>query len=108
MERLQLKVTIDRPIGYKNDFGNIYPINYGYIAGVIAGDGEEQDAYVLSTSDEPLKEFTGYLVAIIRRKDDVEDKWVVAEANQTYSAQEIYQAVEFLEKYFDSEIELVK
>lgn len=108
MERLQLKVTIDRPIGYKDDFGNIYPINYGYIAGVIAGDGEEQDAYVLRTSDEPLKEFTGYLVAIIRRKNDVEDKWVVAEANQTYSAQEIYQAVKFLEKYFDSSIEMIE
>lgn len=42
-------VTIDRPIGSvhpKHD-DMIYPINYGYINGVIAPDGEELDVYIL-------------------------------------------------------------
>ncbi|MFZ1656775.1 MAG: inorganic pyrophosphatase, partial [Lactococcus raffinolactis] len=43
MARLTLNVTIDRPIGYDHE-GTIYPINYGYVAGVMGGDGEEQDA----------------------------------------------------------------
>ncbi len=42
-------VTVDRPLGsrhpkYKNMY---YPVNYGYIEGVMAPDGEEQDAYIV-------------------------------------------------------------
>ena len=42
-------VTIDRPLGshhpvYKKLY---YPVNYGYIKGIMAPDGEEQDAYIL-------------------------------------------------------------
>ena len=42
-------VTIDRPMGtyHPNHPDIYYPVNYGYIEGIIAGDGEEQDAYVL-------------------------------------------------------------
>ena len=44
-----VKGVIDRPIGRHHPRYSemIYPINYGYIEGVIADDGEEQDAYVL-------------------------------------------------------------
>mgnify|MGYP002231338216 CR=1 FL=1 len=28
-----------------------YPINYGYIEGVMAPDGEEQDAYILGVNE---------------------------------------------------------
>ncbi len=31
-----------------------YPINYGYIEGIMAPDGEEQDVYILGV-DEPVK-----------------------------------------------------
>ena len=66
-------VLVDRPIGYQH--GDIvYPINYGYIPGVIAGDGEEQDAYILGVST-PVHSFTGTVIAIIHRNDDVEEKW---------------------------------
>jgi inorganic pyrophosphatase len=41
-------------------------VNYGYIDGIIAPDGEEQDAYVLGIN-EPIKEFTGTVIAIIHR-----------------------------------------
>ena len=71
-------VTVDRPLGsyhpkYKDMY---YPINYGYIKGIIAPDGEEQDAYILGV-DEPVERFTGKIVAIVHRYDDVEENWVV-------------------------------
>ena len=61
-------IGIDRPIGYihkKENYSLTYPINYGYIPGIIAPDGEEQDAYILGVN-EPVKEFTGSVIAIIR------------------------------------------
>ena len=74
-----VKVTVDRPMGtYHPKHKDIYyPINYGYIEGIMASDGEEQDAYILGVN-KPVEEFTGKVIAIIRRLNDVEDKWVVA------------------------------
>lgn len=74
-----LFIKIDRPMGtaHPKRPDIIYPINYGYVPGLIAPDGEEQDAYVLGV-DEPLTEFTGRLIAVIHRFDDVEEKWVLA------------------------------
>ncbi|MDD4699605.1 MAG: hypothetical protein PHV07_05005 [Oscillospiraceae bacterium] len=42
-------VTMDRAMGtYHSDHPDLfYPINYGYIKGIMAPDGEEQDAYIL-------------------------------------------------------------
>ena len=98
-------VFIDRPMGtcHPKHKDIYYPVNYGYIPGVIAGDGEEQDAYVLGVS-EPLQEFTGVVIAIIHRLDDVEDKWVVATKDVKFSKEEIWEQVEFQEQYFQSEI----
>ena len=100
-------VTVDRPLGsYHPKHPDIYyPINYGYIAGIIAPDGEEQDAYILGV-DEPVQSFTGTVIAIIHRFDDVEEKWVVAPAGRRLSKEEIEQAVHFQEQYFDSEIRI--
>lgn len=84
---MKVKVSIDCPIGSKHPTYNyIYPINYGYVKEWIAGDGEYQDVYVL---DEklPIDTYIGELIAIIHRKDDVEDKWVVA--NRKYTKEEI-------------------
>lgn len=107
MEKLTLKVTIDRPIGYHHD-GTIYPVNYGYVAGVIGGDGEEQDVYVLTARDEPLATFTGQLIAVVHRADDVETKWVAADVGVTYTAAEIMAKIDFMEQYFKSTIEILK
>lgn len=100
-----VKVTVDRPLGsfhptYKNLY---YPINYGYVEGIMAPDGEEQDAYILGV-DEPVSSFVGKVIAVVHRKDDVEAKWVVAPENTTYSLNEIKQAIHFQEQYFQSEI----
>ena len=100
-----VKVTVDRAMGsYHPKYPDMcYPINYGYIEGVLAPDGEEQDAYILGTN-EPLKEFTGEVIAIIHRNNDIEEKWVVAPKNSSFSKEYIMQQVHFQEQYFDSEI----
>ena len=73
--------------------------------GVFAADGEEQDAYVLGVG-EPVAEFTGRVVAIIHRFDDIEEKWVVAPEGMTFTKEEIMQQVHFQEQYFKSEVRM--
>ena len=95
-------VVVDRPMGYQH--GDIrYPINYGYIPGLIAGDGEEQDVYILGIS-EPIREFDGQVVGAIRRKNDCEDKLVVAPVGMVYHQGQIAEAVSFQEQYFDTRL----
>ena len=100
-----VRVIVDRPLGsfhpkYK---GIYYSVNYGYIPGVLAPDGEEQDAYILGIH-EPVTEFVGKVIAIIHRFDDVEEKWVVAPENSSYTKDEIRKQVAFQEQYFRTEI----
>jgi inorganic pyrophosphatase len=105
-EYLNKKVTviIDRPLGSKHpEYEIYYPINYGYIPNTISGDGEEIDAYVIGEF-KPLKEFEGVVVALIHRKNDVEDKLVVAKHPYKYSREQIEALVEFQERFFESEI----
>lgn len=96
-------VKVDRPLGsYHPKHPDLYyPVNYGYVPGVMAADGDEQDAYILGV-DEPVESFTGELIAIIRRRDDIEDKWVLAPEGVRFTAEEIMAAVHFQEQYFDS------
>ena len=76
-------VEVDRPIGHVHK-GMVYPVNYGYIPGILAGDGEAQDAYILGVA-EPLKVFDGIVIGAVCRRDDVEDKLVdVLKANCSY------------------------
>lgn len=98
-------VIIDRPLGSSHPEHEemIYRVNYGYVKGVIAGDGEEQDAYIIGI-DEKKTEFTGRIIAVVHRKDDAEDKWVVAPEGKSFSRQEIAEMIYFQEQYFDSEI----
>lgn len=100
-----VKVIMDRPMGtyHPKHKDMYYPVNYGYIPGIIAPDGEEQDVYVLGVN-EPLQEFTGVIIAIIHRFDDVEEKWVVAPEGVKLTKEEIAEQVKFQEQYFQSEI----
>jgi len=99
-----VRVVMDRPLGSKHPkFDTIYPVNYGYVPGTLAGDGMEIDAYVLGIN-KPLAEFEGNVIAIIHRSDDVEDKLVVAAPGVQLSDDAIWSAVEFQERYFDSHI----
>ena len=102
-----VKVVVDRPLGsYHPKHKDIYyPVNYGFVEGIIAPDGEEQDAYILGV-DVPVKEFVGKIIAIIHRADDVDEKWVVAPESVSFTKAEIMEQIEFQEKYFKSEIRM--
>ena len=100
-----ITVTVDRPMGsvHPKHRDIFYPINYGYVKGVKVPDGECQDAYILGV-DEPVKSFTGTVIAVIHRLDDVEDKWVVCPENMSFSKKEIAEKTDFQERFFKMEI----
>lgn len=97
--------TIDRPLGsaHPRHSEMMYPINYGYVDGVFAGDGAEQDVYVFGT-DQPLKTFTGKVVGVYHRLNDNEDKWIVSLGGETIPAEDILDAIGFQEQYFMGEL----
>ena len=95
-------VVVDRPKGHCHK-GTVYPVNYGNIPGLTGGDGEEQDAYILGI-DTPLSSFDGRIVGAIRRKNDVEDKLIVAPEGMVFHQGQIAEAVHFVEQYFDTYI----
>ena len=96
---------IDRPLGtYHPRVKELfYPVNYGYVDGVFAGDGAEQDIYLLG-EDRPVTEYSGKVIAVWHRYNDIEDKWIVSADGRDYTDEEISAAIEFQEKYFDGEL----
>lgn len=101
----RVKITVDRPLGsvHPNHSKLIYELNYGYIEGIIAPDGEEQDCYILGVN-EPLEAFEGIIIAVIHRKNDIEDKWVASTEGVTFTKDDIKKLTDFQEKYFNIEI----
>lgn len=101
----EVEVIVDRPIGSKHpkhDF--VYEVNYGYIHGTKAPDGEELDAYVLGV-ERPIESFTGKCIAIIHRLNDDDDKLVVVpKSSEDMSDEEIRIATNFQEQFFHSVI----
>jgi inorganic pyrophosphatase len=99
-----LTIHIDRPLGSRHPtFGHEYFLNYGYLPGVIGGDGEELDAYLVGV-DHPVDVFTGVCIAVIHRLDEDDDKLVIAPIGTTLSLEEIRTATAFQEQYFNTEI----
>ena len=99
-------IGIDRPIGYVHHKGEktlVYPINYGYIPGVLGGDEEELDVFLVGV-DTPVSEFTGRIIGIAYRADDVEDTLVMAPEGKTFTAEDMAKAVQFQEKYYHTTI----
>ena len=76
-------------------------LNYGYLPGVMAADGEELDAYVLGVF-EPVEVFDGCCIAVIHRTDDDDDKLVVAPEGVVYTDGQIHALTEFQERFFTS------
>ena len=100
-------IKIDRPIGYVHKKGSCsltYPINYGYIPGVIGGDGKELDVYLLDVN-EPVTEYEAQIIGIAHREDDVEDKLVAAPVGKVFYQNEIAEAIHFQEQYYKTTIE---
>jgi inorganic pyrophosphatase len=99
-----VEVVIDRPKGSKHPkHGFIYEVNYGYIAGTKAPDGEELDAYYLGI-DKAIEKATGVVKAIVHRLEDDDDKLVVIPEGINFTDGEIEKAVAFQEKWFKHKI----
>lgn len=98
---------VDRPLGMhradaaapspKADM--VYAVNYGYIDGVKAADGEEQDAYIFGT-EEPLTTFEGKVIKVYHRFNDIEDKWIVSLTGEDIPDEKILGDIAFQEQYF--------
>ncbi len=105
-----IDAKVDRPVGYvhvKGDKTLVYPINYGYIPGVTGGDGEDLDVYFLG-EDKPLEQFSGKVIAIVHRADDVEDKLVACPIDMDFTPEQICRQILFQEQYYDTTIEPYK
>lgn len=100
-------VKVDRPIGYihkKENYSLTYLINYGYIPGVLGGDGEELDVYLLGV-DVSVSDYTGKIIGIVYRSNDVEDKLIMAPEGVVFTQNEIKEQIYFQEQYYETEIE---
>lgn len=100
-------IKIDRPIGYvhrKKNYTLTYPINYGYIPGVIGGDGEELDVYLMGVNT-PVSEYTARIIGIVHRHNDVEDKLIAAPDGMIFCEDEIAEAIHFQEQYYETHVE---
>lgn len=103
-----VEIRIDRPMGSihpKHD-DMIYPINYGYIPGVLGGDGEELDVYLLGVN-KPVNEYRTRIIGIVHRRNDAEDKLVAAPEGINFTKTEITEAIDFQEQYYESEVETI-
>jgi inorganic pyrophosphatase len=99
-----VEVEIDRPLGSSHpDHGFRYPVNYGFVPGVPAPDGDDLDAYVLGVT-EPREHFTGRCIAIIHRLDDDDDKLVIVPDGVELSDAEVTRLTQFQERHFTSTI----
>jgi 8-oxo-dGTP diphosphatase/putative hydrolase of the HAD superfamily len=105
-----VKGKIDRPMrSYHPRHPKLYyPVNYGYVEGVIGGDGAEQDIYLLG-EDKPVAEYIGKVIAVYHRYDDNETKWIVVPCDENGNVRsnikvpnrdEIYAQIAFQEQFF--------
>lgn len=101
----EIQIKIDRSLGstHPKHKSIVYPVNYGYIDGVIGGDGEELDVYLLGVNT-PVTEYKATVIAVIHRLNDNEDKLVAAPKGMNFTKEQILEAVHFQEQYFEIEI----
>lgn len=93
-------IIVDRPLGSRHPIhGYVYPINYGYVPGTKAPDGEEIDAYLLGVF-RPAKTFKGKCIAVLHRENDDDDKLIIVPGGKTYSPAQIFALTEFQERFF--------
>lgn len=105
----KIEGTIDRPLGsaHPDHPDMIYPVNYGYVDGVFAQDGEEQDVYLLGT-DQPLEKFSASVIGVVHRLNDCEDKWIATPDGKTMDRESVLHAISFQEQYYMGELYLQK
>ena len=100
----EVEVIFDRPLGSKHPkHGFTYEVNYGYLEGVKAPDGENLDAYYLGT-DQSLQKVKGVVKAIVHRVEDDDDKLVVMPKDVSMTDDEIDRSIHFQERWFKHQI----
>ncbi len=100
----QVTVFMDRPMGSSHPhYGFEYPVNYGYVLGTLAHDGEALDVYVLNV-EKAVQSFHGLCVAVIERVDDADDKLVVVPIGSEIDDGTIRKLTHFQEQFFTSRI----
>ncbi len=103
----EVEVVIDIPKGQSHaDYKNhIYEVDYGYVAGVLAPDGEELDAYYI-TNEKLVRnqKVLGHCLAIIHRLDDDDDKLVMVPKGVSIDDDKLEKLLNFQEKYYKHEI----
>ncbi len=99
----KVQLEFDQPIGssYEPHKIDSYPVNYGYVPGILAPDGDDLDAYFLGT-DKPLTKVEGICIAIVHRRNDDDDKLIVVPEGIRYTDEEIMKQVAFQEHLYDS------
>jgi inorganic pyrophosphatase len=97
---------VDRPLGslHPKDSSFVYELNYGFVPGTIAPDGEPLDVYVIDAAT-PLTDCQAEIIAIIRRRDDDVDKLVARIGTASWSPAEIEARTRFQEQWFNSNVE---
>lgn len=101
----EVEIRIDRPIHSKHPkHGFVYEVNYGFVPGTKAPDGEDVDAYLLGIN-ESVETYTGKCIAVIHRLNDADDKLIVIPVSvDDMSDEDIRKATHFQEQFFTSEI----
>jgi inorganic pyrophosphatase len=98
----KVHLEFDQPVGssYAPHKIDKYPINYGYVPGALAPDGDDLDAYFLTVT-EPLYEADGVCIAIIHRLYDDDDKLIVVPEDVELTDEEILKQVAFQEHLYE-------
>ena len=99
----RVTVQVERPLGSRHpDHPElVYELNYGFVPGMTGGDGEPQDAYIYGVP-RPVRQVTGTVIAVVHRKNDTEDKLIVAPSGTIAYEPQLTAAVRFVEQYFDT------
>ncbi|NYT92306.1 inorganic pyrophosphatase [Salinispora sp. H7-4] len=92
-----VRVVVDRPLGSAHPrAGFRYELNYGYLPGVTAPDGDNLDAYLVGV-DTPVAEAEGVCVAVVHRLYEDDDKLVVLVAGDEPDDARLRELVHFQE-----------
>lgn len=103
----RIRVIVDRPLGsaHPQHPDLVYELNYGNVPGTLAPDGDPLDVYIIDAG-EPLETATAEVIAVLRRRDDIEDKLVAQIGHGRWPADEILMRTRFQERWFDTYIDL--
>ena len=104
---------MDHPLGsprprcpnlvYSSTACRLHPLNYGFLPGTVISDGPPIDAYIFGL-DVAVAEASSTAIAVAVRRDDVEDKLVVAVPGTKWSRQAVLESVRFRERFFQTSI----